>query len=66
MMVTSVLWALWHEDTVWDYPDFLSAIREMYAWGSDGGSGGVIGTLLCIGLVKCLGVHLYFSLHVVL
>ncbi len=55
MVVTSVLWALWHEDTVWDYPDFINAIRTMYAWGSDGSSGGVIGTLLCIGLVKCLG-----------
>lgn len=56
MVVTSVIWALWHEDTAWSYPDFISAIRSMYDWGKDGGSGGVIGTLLCIGLVKCLGV----------
>lgn len=55
MVVTSVIWALWHEDTVWSYPDFSSAIRSMYDWGKDGSSGGVIGTLLCIGLVKCLG-----------
>lgn len=55
MVVTSIIWAIWHEDTVWDYPDLWSGIRSMYAWGSDGGSGGVIGTTLCILLVKCLG-----------
>lgn len=55
MVVTSVLWAIWYEDTVWEYPDFWSGIRTMYAWGSDGGSGGVIGISLCILLVKCLG-----------
>ncbi len=55
MVVTSVIWAIWYEDTVWEYPDFWSGIRTMYAWGSDGGSGGVIGISLCILLVKCLG-----------
>lgn len=55
MVVTSIIWAIWHEDTTWEYPDFWSGIRSMYAWGSDGGSGGVIGTSLCILLVKCLG-----------
>ncbi len=55
MVVTSILWAIWHEDTVWNYPDLWSGFRTMYAWGSDGGSGGVIGTSLCILLVKCVG-----------
>ncbi len=55
MVVTSVIWAIWHGDTAWDYPDFWSGIRTMYAWGSDGGSGGVIGTSFAILLVKCLG-----------
>lgn len=55
MVVTAVLWAIWHEYTVWEYPNFLSGIRTMYEWGKDGSGGGVIGTLLCIGLVKCLG-----------
>ena len=55
MVVTSVIWAIWYEDTTWEYPDFWKGIRTMYAWGSDGGSGGVIGISLCILLVKCLG-----------
>ncbi len=56
MVVTSVLWAVWHGDTEWAYPDFWSGIKGMYDWGKDGSSGGVIGTSLCILLVKCLGV----------
>lgn len=56
MVVTSVLWAIWHGDTNWDYPDFWSGIKGMYEWGKDGSSGGVIGTSLCMLLVKCLGV----------
>ncbi len=56
MVVTSVLWAIWHGDTNWDYPDFWSGMKGMYDWGKDGSSGGVIGTSLCILLVKCLGV----------
>ena len=55
MVVTSILWAIWHEDTIWDYANFKSAIKEMYQWGTAGASGGVIGTTLCILLVKCLG-----------
>ena len=54
MLVTSVLWAIWHKDTAWVYPDLWSGLKSMYAWGSDGGSG-VIGTLTAIGLVKCIG-----------
>lgn len=56
MVVTSVLWAIWHGDTNWDYPDFWGGIKGMYEWGKDGSSGGVIGTSLCMLLVKCLGV----------
>lgn len=56
MVVTSVLWAIWHGDTNWDYPDFWSGIKGMYEWGKDGSSGGVIGTSLCMLLAKCLGV----------
>ncbi len=56
MVVTSVLWAVWHGDTSWDYSGFWSGIKGMYDWGKDGSSGGVIGTSLCILLVKCLGV----------
>ncbi len=56
MVVTSVLWAVWHGDTEWAYSDFWSGIKGMYDWGKDGSSGGVIGTSLCILLVKCLGV----------
>ncbi len=56
MVVTSILWAIWHGDTNWDYPDVWSGIKGMYDWGKDGSSGGVIGTSLCILLVKCLGV----------
>ncbi len=56
MVVTSILWAIWHGDTSWDYPDFWSGIKGMYDWGKDGSSGGVIGTSLCMLLVKCLGV----------
>ncbi len=55
MAVTSVIWSIWHEDTVWAYSDFISGIKEMYAWGYDGNSGGVIGISLCILLVKCIG-----------
>ena len=55
MMVTSVLWALWFGDTAWEYNGFKEAIQSMYAYGIDGGGGGVLGTLLCIGLVKFLG-----------
>lgn len=55
MLITSVLWALWFGDTQWDYAGFKEAIQSMYAYGIDGGGGGVLGTLLCIGLVKCLG-----------
>ena len=55
MVVTSIIWAIWHEDTVWNYGSFWDGIKSMYAWGSDGSSGGVIGTSLCILLVKCLG-----------
>ncbi len=55
MVVTSIIWAIWHEDTAWNYADFKSAIKEMYQWGTAGASGGVIGTTLCILLVKCLG-----------
>ncbi len=56
MVVTSIIWAIWHGDTSWDYPDFWSGIKGIYDWGKDGSSGGVIGTSLCILLVKCLGV----------
>ncbi len=57
MVVTSILWAIWHGDTHWqDNTDFWNGIKGMYAWGKDGSSGGVIGTSLCILLVKCLGV----------
>ena len=55
MIVTSIIWAIWHEDTEWSYPGVWSGLQEMYAWGADGSSGGVIGTTLCILLVKCLG-----------
>ncbi len=55
MIVTSVIWAIWHEDTSWTYPSFWSGIKEMYDWGTSGASGGVLGTSLCILLVKCLG-----------
>ncbi len=55
MVVTSILWAIWHGDTKWNHPDFLSGIKSMYDWGKDGSSGGVIGTSLCMLLVKCLG-----------
>lgn len=55
MVVMSIIWAIWHEDTVWNYSSFKSAIAEMYQWGTAGASGGVIGTTLCILLVKCLG-----------
>lgn len=56
MVVTSVIWAVWHGDTEWSYPDFWTGIKSMYAWGSDGSSGGVIGTSICVLSVKCLGV----------
>ncbi len=56
MVVTSILWAVWHGDTEWAYPSFWDGIKGMYDWGKDGSSGGVIGTSLCVLLVKCLGV----------
>lgn len=56
MVVTSVLWAIWYQDTAWRYDDFVSGIRSMYAYGVDGCSGGIIGVCLTVLLVKCLGV----------
>ncbi len=56
MLVTSVVWALWFGDTEWEYRGFKEAISSMYTYGADGGGGGVLGTLLCIGLSKCIGV----------
>ncbi len=56
MLVTSVVWSLWFGNTEWEYPDFKNAIMSMYAYGIDGGGGGVLGTLICIALVKFLGV----------
>lgn len=55
MVVTSILWAVWYGDTEWNYPGFVSAVKSMYTYGIDGCSGGVLGVLLCIGLVKCVG-----------
>ena len=54
MVVTSVMWAVFCENTGWTYDSFISGIKEMYFRGIDGDSG-VVGTLLCIGLVKCIG-----------
>ena len=55
MIVTSVLWSLWYGDTAWKYKDIMSGMRSMYEYGVDGCSGGIVGVMLCIGLVKCLG-----------
>ncbi len=54
MVVASVMWAIFCENTEWVYDGFISGIKEMYSRGIDGDSG-VIGTLLCIGIVKCIG-----------
>ncbi len=54
MVVTSILWAIWQGDTEWKFQSFWSGIKEMYAW--QAGSGGVIGTSLCILLSKYLSV----------
>ena len=54
MVVASVMWAIFCENTQWTYDGFVSGIKEMYSRGIDGDSG-VIGTLLCIGIVKCIG-----------
>ena len=32
MIVTSIIWAIWHEDTEWSYPGVWSGLQEMYAW----------------------------------
>ncbi|MBO4941044.1 MAG: DNA translocase FtsK [Clostridia bacterium] len=54
MVVASVMWAIFCENTEWTYDSFISGIKEMYFRGIDGDSG-VIGTLLCVGIVKCIG-----------
>ncbi len=54
MVVTSVLGALWNGTTSWEYQGFVDGIKNMYINGASGGSG-VLGELLCIGLVKFLG-----------
>ena len=56
MIVTSVLWSLWYGDTQWQYKDFMTGMRSMYTYGVDGCSGGIVGVMLCIGLVKFLGI----------
>ncbi len=55
MVLTSVIWSIWHNDTEWNYSSFSSAITQMYEWGNSGKSGGVIGSSLCVLLVKFLG-----------
>ncbi len=53
MVATSILWSVICENTEFPAGGFLAGISTMYARGSLGG--GVLGDLLCIGLVKCIG-----------
>lgn len=55
MIVTSVFWALVCGDTNWEYDGFGAGVAALYSYGVDGHAGGVIGGLLCIGIVKCIG-----------
>ncbi len=54
MLATSVLWSVICENTKFPAGGFLAGISTMYARGVLGG--GVFGDLLCVGLVKCIGI----------
>lgn len=55
MAVTSVLWSVFSNETVWYCDGFVDQVRYMFVQGIDGYAGGVIGVTLCVLLVKCLG-----------
>ncbi len=55
MIFSSVLWSLFCEDTAWTYSGLWEAVKTLYSRGVGSWGGGVVGGLLCIGLVKCIG-----------
>lgn len=55
MIVTSVLWSVFSNETAWYCDSFVDQIQYMFVQGADGYAGGVIGITLCVLLVKCLG-----------
>ena len=56
MLFSGVLAALIHGDTEMDYDGVWDAVSEMYIFGSDGFSGGVLGGGLCKLLAGLIGV----------
>ncbi len=55
MTFSSVFIALCMDDTAWFTDRFVPSMRQMYAYGVDGCSGGVIGSSLCKLMYKFLG-----------
>ncbi len=55
MVFASVFWAALCGGSEWNYTSFFEAAQSMFAYGSEGAGGGIIGGLLCAGLAKLFG-----------
>ncbi len=56
MIVSSVLWAAIFDGGEWTQNSFLEQVKSFYSFGTAGAGGGVMGGLICAGLVKLIGV----------
>ncbi|MBO5955291.1 MAG: DNA translocase FtsK [Clostridia bacterium] len=56
MIVSSVLWAAIFDGGEWTQSSFIEQIKSFYSFGTSGAGGGVMGGLICAGLVKLIGV----------
>ena len=55
MLAASVFWAAVCGGSEWKHDTFFENVESLYTFGIDGGGGGVIGGLLCVGFTRLIG-----------